>query len=53
MNHLIMKIYVTNFFLLIKAMFCDPNYTDPEEPESFFKGPYSHLRRCLYNKDTF
>ena len=34
-------------------MMCDPYFLDIKNPESFLKGPYSHIRRCLYNKDTF
>ena len=35
------------------AMFCDPNYNPPNNRVSLFKGLFSMLRRCLYNKDTF
>lgn len=27
---------------------CDPNYSDPEGRRSFFQGPNSIIRRCLY-----
>ena len=35
------------------AMFCDPNYNPPNNRVSLFKGLFSMMRRCLYNKDTF
>ena len=35
------------------ALFCDPNYCEPNNPYEFFKGTFSIFRRCLYEKDTF
>ena len=35
------------------AMFCDPNYYNPENRFTPYMGPYSIRRRCLYGKDTF
>ena len=35
------------------AMFCDPNYNPPNNRVSLFKGLFSMMRRCLYNRDTF
>jgi hypothetical protein len=35
------------------AMFCDPNYNPPNNRVSLFKGLFSMMRRCLYNKETF
>ena len=31
---------------------CDPNFRNPESPYGFFKGPYSIIRKCLYNKEV-
>ena len=35
------------------AMFCDPNFYNPENRFTPYMGPYSIRRRCLYGKDTF
>ena len=35
------------------ALFCDPNYYNPENRFTPYMGPYSIRRRCLYGKDTF
>jgi hypothetical protein len=35
------------------ALFCDPNYFNPENPFTPYMGPYSVRKRCLYGKDTF
>ena len=35
------------------AMFCDPNFYNPENRFTPYIGPYSIRRRCLYGKDTF
>jgi hypothetical protein len=35
------------------ALFCDPNYFNPENPFTPYMGPYSVKKRCLYGKDTF
>lgn len=35
------------------AMFCDPNYFNPENPFTPYMGPYSIKKRCLYGKNTF
>ena len=35
------------------ALFCDPNYCEPNNPYEFFRGTFSIFRRCLYEKDTF
>ncbi|KAM3142647.1 hypothetical protein pb186bvf_005306 [Paramecium bursaria] len=31
---------------------CNPNFRNPESPYIFFKGPYSIIRKCLYNKEV-
>jgi len=35
------------------AMFCDPTFHLKGHPHSFFTGPYSSFRRCLYGRDTY
>jgi hypothetical protein len=35
------------------ALFCDPNFFNPENPFTPYMGPYSVRKRCLYGKDTF
>ena len=35
------------------ALFCDPNFYNPENRFTPYMGPYSIRRRCLYGKDTF
>ena len=35
------------------ALFCDPNYNNPNDAYTPYHGPYSMKRRCLYGKDTF
>jgi len=35
------------------ALFCDPNYFNPENPFTPYMGPYSIKKRCLYGRNTF
>lgn len=35
------------------AIFCDPNFTNIENPYTPYLGPYSIKKRCLYGKNTF
>jgi len=35
------------------ALFCDPNYFNPENPYTPYFGPYSIKKKCLYGRDTF
>ncbi len=32
---------------------CDPHFTDYISDFNEWQGPYAHVRRCLYKKDTF
>jgi hypothetical protein len=35
------------------ALFCDPNFYNPENPFTPYMGPYSIKKRCLYGRNTF
>jgi ABC-type multidrug transport system permease subunit len=35
------------------ALFCDPNFFNPENPFTPYMGPYSVRKRCLYGRNTY
>ena len=35
------------------AIFCDPNFFNPENPFTPYMGPYSVRKRCLYGRNTY
>ena len=47
------NINYSNFDLENIAIFCDPNYNEPDNVAQLFRGEYSMLRRCLYGWETF
>jgi hypothetical protein len=42
----------TNFDHELNPFFCDPNFSDPDQPYQVFKGAYSVFRKCMYGKDS-
>ena len=53
MNNCLNKVEFSDFDHENIAMFCEPNYYDRINPYPMFTGPFSVLRRCLYNKDSY
>ena len=37
----------------LESLFCDPNFTNLENPYTPYLGPYSVKKRCLYGKNTY
>lgn len=42
-----------NFDHELSSFFCDPNFTNPENPYTPYLGPYAIRKRCLYGKNTY
>lgn len=42
----------TNFDHEMNPFYCDPNFSDPNQPYQVFKGAYSIIRKCMYGKDS-
>lgn len=36
----------------LTGVMCDPNYQSPENAFGMMKGPYSIVKKCLYNKEV-
>ena len=53
MNNCLNNVEFSDFDHENVAMFCDPNYYDRTNPYPIFSGPFSIIRRCLYQKDTY
>ena len=53
MNNCLNEVEFSDFDHENIAMFCDPNYYDRTNPYPIFSGPFSILKRCLYQKDTY
>ena len=53
MNNCLNEVEFSDFDHENVAMFCDPNYYDRVNPYPVFSGPFSILRKCLYQKDTY
>ena len=53
MNNCLNEVEFSDFDHENVAMFCDPNYYDRTNPYPVFSGPFSVIRRCLYQKDTY
>ena len=53
MNNCLNEVEFSDFDHENVAMFCDPNYYDRTNPYPVFSGPFSIIRKCLYQKDTF
>ena len=53
MNNCLNNVEFSDFDHENVAMFCDPNYYDRTNPYPVFSGPFSVIRRCLYQKDTY
>ena len=53
MNNCLNEVEFSDFDHENVAMFCDPNYYDRTNPYPVFSGPFSIIRKCLYQKDTY
>jgi hypothetical protein len=53
MNNCLNEVEFSDFDHENVAMFCDPNYYDRTNPYPVFSGPFSVIRRCLYQRDTY
>lgn len=53
MNNCLNEVEFSDFDHENVAMFCDPSYYDRTNPYPVFSGPFSIIRRCLYQKDTY
>ena len=53
MNNCLNEVEFSDFDHENVAMFCDPNYYDRANPYPIMNGPFSIIRRCLYQKDTY
>ena len=53
MNNCLNEVEFSDFDHENVAMFCDPNYYDRTNPYPIFGGPFSIIRKCLYQKDTY
>ena len=53
MNNCLNNVEFSDFDHENVAMFCDPNYYDRENPYPIMSGPFSIIRRCFYQKDTY
>ena len=53
MNNCLNDVEFSDFDHENVAMFCDPNYYDRTNPYPIFSGPFSIIRKCLYQKDTY
>jgi hypothetical protein len=42
----------TNYDHEMNPFYCDPNFSDPDQPYQVFKGAYSIIRKCMYGKDS-
>ncbi len=53
MNNCLNEVEFSDFDHENVAMFCDPNYYDRTNPYPAFSGPFSVIRRCLYQRDSY
>ena len=53
MNNCLNEVEFSDFDHENIAMFCDPNYYDRTNPYPAFGGPFSIVRHCLYQRDSY
>jgi hypothetical protein len=51
-NAMTQKLTWTNYDHEFSSLFCDPNFSPPDNPFPIMNGPYGVRKKCLYSKPT-